>query len=155
MFLNKEILIQSPGEPREQHLGAVSPKSSSYTKWPEGSMYAFTSFMVNLSENFPKIYFFGSCYFNFNYFCSFLKNAPDFIDPSGNFVFHEIFCSTNFENSFFSSIVEKLNITTIYKSIILFFQWIFLWYLSTSFVKKKSNPTIRRTSRTTSRWIST
>ena len=44
-------------------------------------------FLVNLSENVKKIYCFGSCYFNFNFFCSFLKNAPYFINPFGNFVF--------------------------------------------------------------------
>ena len=31
-FCKREILIQPPGEPREQHLGDVRPKSSSYTK---------------------------------------------------------------------------------------------------------------------------
>ena len=35
-----------------------------------------------------------------------------------------------------------------------FFQWIFLWYLSTCFVSN-FNPTTRRTSRTSSRWKST
>ena len=36
--------------------------------------------------------------------------------------------------------VEKLYISAIYKSIILIFQWIILWYLSTSIIKKfKSN----------------
>ena len=30
-FLLKEILIQTPGEPREHHLGEVRQKSSSYT----------------------------------------------------------------------------------------------------------------------------
>ena len=29
-------------------------------------------------------------------FCIFLKNAPEYIDPSGHFVFHEISCSSNF-----------------------------------------------------------
>ena len=32
-FCKIEILIQPPGEPREQHLGDVRPKSSSYTKF--------------------------------------------------------------------------------------------------------------------------
>ena len=32
-FCKREILIQPPGEPREQHLGDVRPKSSSYTKF--------------------------------------------------------------------------------------------------------------------------
>ena len=29
--------------------------------------------LVNLSENFPKIYFFGSCYFNFDFLAVFSK----------------------------------------------------------------------------------
>ena len=36
--------------------------------------------------------------------------------------------------------VEKLNISAVYKSIIIIYQWIFLWYLYTSFVKRKFNP---------------
>ena len=32
-FCKREILIQPPGEPREQPLGDVRPKSSSYTKF--------------------------------------------------------------------------------------------------------------------------
>jgi len=45
-FNKKEILIQPPGEPREQHLGDVRPKKfelhtiSLKTKWPEGSIYS-------------------------------------------------------------------------------------------------------------------
>ena len=31
----KEILIQPPGEPQEQHLGDVQPNSNSYTKFQE------------------------------------------------------------------------------------------------------------------------
>ena len=42
---------------------------------------------------------------------------PDYIDPSSNFVFYEMFCS--FYNSFFSSTVEKLNISAIHKSMFL------------------------------------
>ena len=62
------------------------------------------SFSVNLSENFPQIYYFGSCYFNFIFFSVFSKMRQlDYIDP------YENFCSSNFKNSYFSSIVEKLN----------------------------------------------
>ena len=42
------------------------------------------------------------------------------IDPSSHFVFLDIWCCSNFYSSFFS-IVEKLNIPAIYKSIILIF----------------------------------
>ena len=51
-------------------------------------------------------------------------------------------------------IVEKLNISAIHKGLLHpnVFQWIFLWYLSTSFIERNSNLTTRRTSRTTSRW---
>ena len=38
-FCKKEILIQPPGEPREQHLGDVRPKSSSYTKFHKRQNY--------------------------------------------------------------------------------------------------------------------
>ena len=72
----------------------------------------------NSPSTFPQIYFFGSCYFNLT-FLQFSQNAPDYIDPFGHFVFYEHFCSSNFYNSFFSSIVENLNISAIYKSIIL------------------------------------
>ena len=30
------------------------------------------------------------------FFCVFLKNAPEYIDPSGHLIFYEIFCSSNF-----------------------------------------------------------
>ena len=39
-----------------------------------------TLFLANLSENNQKIYFYGSCFFNFNFF----KNAQEYIDPSGH-----------------------------------------------------------------------
>ena len=62
-------------------------------KWPEGSIYsgAFLikmqnswkwshrnrkiSFLVNISENIQKIYFFGSCFFNLNFFEVLLNNV--------------------------------------------------------------------------------
>ena len=59
----------------------------------------------NYSKYVLKMCFFGSCDF-FNFFFS--KNPPDYIDPSGHFVFYEILCRSNFYNSFFS-IVEKIN----------------------------------------------
>ena len=34
-------------------------------------------------------------------FLQFTKNAPEYIDPSGHFVFYDIFCSSNSYNSFF------------------------------------------------------
>ena len=38
-------------------------------------------------KTLKKKSYFVSCDFNFNvFFCSFLKIAPDYIDPSGNFV---------------------------------------------------------------------
>ena len=56
---------------------------------------------------------------------------------------------------FFFRKTEKLNILAIYKSIIIIFLWIFLWYLYKSFVRKKSISITRKTSRTLSRWSST
>ena len=39
---------------------------------------------------------FHSSDFILNFFCNFLKNSPDYIDPSGHFVFYKILCSSNF-----------------------------------------------------------
>ena len=39
--------------------------------------------------------FFRSCYF-IQLFLSFLKNAPEYIDPFGHFVLYEILCSSKF-----------------------------------------------------------
>ena len=57
-------------------------------------------------------------------FCNNLNNAPEYIDCSGYFVFYDNLCSSNFYNSFFCAFipkVEKLNISAIYKSIIIIF----------------------------------
>ena len=40
--------------------------------------------------------FFRSCDFIFNFFGLFSKSAPEYFVPSGNFVFNEILCSSNF-----------------------------------------------------------
>ena len=48
--------------------------------------------LVNLSENVQQFNFLGSCYFNLN----FSKNVPDYIDPSGHFVFYKFFCNGDF-----------------------------------------------------------
>ena len=76
-------MIQPPGEPREQRLGEVYQKSSSYTKFHKRQNYRNgrytlghflkkrkkvqnevtgpkTAFLVNLTENFRKLCFFGS-----------------------------------------------------------------------------------------------
>ena len=105
-------MIKPPGEPREQHLG----ESSSYTKFHKNEMtirvdilwrifgnsvkkFKMKSqdrktsfFLVNLTENFQKIYIFGSRDLNF------LKNVADYIHPSGHLVFYDIFCGSNFYN---------------------------------------------------------
>ena len=73
--------------------------------------------------------------------------APDYIDHSGHLMFYEFFWRQNFYNSFSFNCL-KLNISAIYKSII-HHLWIFLRYWSTSFKRKNSNPTTRRTSKTT------
>ena len=55
-FCKREILIQPPGKPREQHLGDVGPKKfelhkiSLNTKWPEGSIY-FGAFLKKLQKS--------------------------------------------------------------------------------------------------------
>ena len=49
-----------------------------------------------------------------------LKNAPEYIDPSGHFVLYDFFVTkTSF--SFVYPKVKKLNISAIYKELILFF----------------------------------
>ena len=82
-FCKRDILIQPPGEPREQDLGDVRTKKFELhkilekTKWPEGLIYsgAFlkkmqkskkwshrngkTPFLVKLSENIKKNLLFG------------------------------------------------------------------------------------------------
>ena len=77
---------------------------------------------------------------------------------SWEYLFHEIPGSSNFYNSFFSGFsspkFEKVNIYVIYNSIIKIFMWILLWYLSTSFIRKKFKSSNRRNSKTSSRWSS-
>ena len=58
--------------------------------------------------------------FVFFNFLKFLKNDPEYIDPSGHFVFYDIFWNSNYYYSF-SSMVEKLNLFAINESIILIF----------------------------------
>ena len=89
-FFKKDILIQPPGEPREQHLGDVRPKKFELHKisWkqnePKGR-YTQRIFEKNAKKLKMKLqerknvvlcwfirkhlkkYFFGSCYFNFNF----------------------------------------------------------------------------------------
>ena len=67
---------------------------------------------------FKDLCFFGSCDFNYN--LQFSQKCADFIDPSGHFVFSEFFCSSNFYYMFFFN-CWNLNISAIYKSIILIF----------------------------------
>ena len=66
-----------------------------------------------------KINFFGSCDFNYNFFAIFSKMRQT-LATLPVILSLWTFCSSNFYNSFFS-IVEKLNISAIYKSIILIF----------------------------------
>ena len=155
-------MIQPQGEPREHHLGEVWPKSLSYTKY-SGAFFKKCKivknlvqkqkslFLVNLSENVQKLCFFGSCDLNFNFF---LKHAPDYNDPSGHFVIYEIFVA---QTSIIIFQVLKSWISAIYDRInhSIFFLWIFLRYLSTSFISKKFKSTIRRFSWPTSKWSST
>ena len=49
-FCKREILIQPPGEPREQYLGDVRHKISYKTKWPEGSIY-YGEFLKKLEKS--------------------------------------------------------------------------------------------------------
>ena len=46
-----------------------------------------TQLLNVFGEIYQKRCFFWSCDFIFNFFCTFLKSAPEYIDPSGHFVF--------------------------------------------------------------------
>ena len=77
----------------------------------KGLKWSHRTGKTSFSENFfNRLCFFRSCDFNLNFF--------------------------TFSQKCVFPIVEKFNISAIYKSIILIFQWIFLWYLSTSFIRK-------------------
>ena len=55
-FCKREILIQPPGEPREQHLGDVRPKSSSYTKFHKRQNDRKGRYtMANFWKNWKKV----------------------------------------------------------------------------------------------------
>ena len=143
-FCKREILIQPPGEPREQHLGDVRPKSSSYTKFHKRQndrkgRYTIANFWKNWkkvknevtgTENRRIWLIYLKTFHNFTFlgpvtsiliFLQFSQKCARLYRPFRSFRLYENFCNSNFYNSFFSSIVEKLNISTIYKSIVLIF----------------------------------
>ena len=84
-------------------------------------------------------------------FLKFSQKCAEYIDPSGHFVFFDIFVAQTSRTSFFSSIVVKLNISVISKATILIFVVnLPLWY---KFHKKRNfEQTTWRTSGTTSRF---
>ena len=51
------------------------------------------NFLKLFQINLPKTRFFWSFDFIFNFF---FKNSPEYINPSGHFVFYKILCSSNF-----------------------------------------------------------
>ena len=51
-----------------------------------------TSLLVNLSETFNNFTFLGPVTSISPFFVVF----PEYIDPSGHFIFYEFFCSSNF-----------------------------------------------------------
>ena len=133
-FYKREILIQPPGEPREQHLGDVRPKSSSYTKFHKKQndrkgRYTMANFWKNRKKvknevtgtekrriwliylkTFHTFTFLGPVtsiliFLQFSQICARLDR------PFQSFCLLWKFCNSNFYNSFFSSIVEKLNIS--------------------------------------------
>ena len=65
---------------------------SSYGKVTEMEKHRF--WLIYL-KTFKKLTFLGPVT-SILTFCNFLKHAPEYIDPSGHFVFYEIFCSSNF-----------------------------------------------------------
>ena len=64
---------------------------------------------------FKNCAFLGHLWLQFKFFCNFLKKSAKYIDPFGYFVAQTSITSFYF----FSRKVEKLNISAIYKSIIL------------------------------------
>ena len=122
-FTKKGILIQPPGEPREQHLDDVRPKkfelhkiSYQLTKWLEGSIHngAFfrdekdlisnSGFKISQLETlkllgcslfFNRRKYIGSCYFNLNFFSVFSKMRQS-ISTLPITLSCEIFSSSNF-----------------------------------------------------------
>ena len=103
-------MIQPPGEHREQQatqnfiedkmtgrvdiLWRIFEKIAKKLKMKsqEWKNVIFGYFICKLSKNL----IFWFLLLQFQLFGSFLKNAQDYIDPSGNFVIYEIFCSSNF-----------------------------------------------------------
>ena len=60
-----------------------------------------TLFFVNSTENLKKCAFLGPVNSISTFFFRFSEKYAILIDPSGHFVFYEIFCGSNFYNSFF------------------------------------------------------
>ena len=79
----------------------------------ESHRNGITSFVVNYSKNVQKCCFFEYFDFNLNIFCNFLKNVPEYIDPTGQFVFYGFFVAQTPITYFFRK-VEKLNISAIF-----------------------------------------
>ena len=52
-------------------------------------------FLVNDYENVQNLCFFGPVTSTLT-FCNYLNNSPEYIEPSGHFVFQDFFCSSNF-----------------------------------------------------------
>ena len=106
----------------------------------------------NLSENVTKLFFFWGPVTSILTFSNVLVTRQTIPTLLVILSFMNFFVAQASISLFL--IVEKLNIFAIHKGLLHpnVFQWIFLWYLSTSFIERNSNLTTRRTSRTTSRW---
>ena len=63
-------------------------------------------------KTLKKKYFFFSPAFSILTFFAVFKNAPEYIDPPGHFVFYEIFVAQTSRTNFFSSNVVKFNISS-------------------------------------------
>ena len=104
------MLIQPPGEPREQHLGDVRSnqkfcatqnfikkndrKIAKKLKMKSQERKKRRFWLIYLKHS--KNLLIWVLLLQFELFCIFLKTAPEYMDPSGHFVFHEFFCSSNF-----------------------------------------------------------
>ena len=102
-----------------------------------------------------KKYFFGSCDFNFELFCSYLKNAPDYITPSGNLSFMKFFVALTSRTRFFFNWWKVKYLRHLWINHPNLFSESTCEIYRQVLEKLKSYPTIRRTSRTTSKWIPT
>ena len=109
MILNFYLDLPCRPSPKGWYLG-----SSGGWSWIYTYIYLYIdtkeTFFERFWRNLPKTCFsdFRSCDFIFKFFCTFLKNAPEYIDPSGHFVLYEVLCRFFFFNLQLGVLLEVL-----------------------------------------------